>query len=286
MANNFNSCPRPQKFFFKKCSCLQNPESRVIVTMMKKSELANLPTVSQNTDSILKHASVFDRDDPDSVWNRTQGALRTFLEKVEQNKTGIRNTKLPPAQIKNLIKPEPRDAKLRLAFWEEYARAVDRDSFIRIEYIGAGVTSQEIVMDMLMDPEKFGYVLNCPASYLRETENLLHVALDRLRDILDLPLVNSKGQVQPAVVAGILKAAEMLDKRVKGSVMQKVAVHQHHTQGGAPIGFDGTLAQDQLLELEKQLSDVRKKMTEKYAILPSPSRNGDLLVEKAQDEET
>lgn len=218
------------------------------------------------------------------MWNRTQGPLREFLEKVEQNKTGIRNTKLPPARIKELIKPDPRDAKLRLSFWEEYARAVDRDSFIRIDYIGAGVTTHEIVLDMLSDPEKFGYVLNCPASYLRETENLLNVALDRMRDILDLPLVNSKGQVQPAVIAGILKAAEMLDKRVKGAVMQKLAVHQHTTTGGSVVDIgSGALAHEQLLELENQIAAARKKMTEKYAVLPQDN-GATVIVEKDVDD--
>lgn len=255
------------------------------LSMTKKSELQNLPLVAQNTHEILKQASVFDREDPDSVWNRTHGILQEYLAKVEVNKIGLRNTKLSPKMIKDYIKPESRDAKVRLVFWEEYARAVDRDTFIRIEYIGAGVTTQELVLEMLADPEKFGYILNCPASYLRETENLLHVALDRIRDILDLPLVNSKGQVQPAVISGILKAAEMLDRRVKGAVMQKLAVHQHHTNGVQPVGFDGTLAQDQLLELEKQISDVRRKILDKYAILPA-GNNINMAIEKAPDEET
>jgi hypothetical protein len=157
---------------------------------------------------------------------------------------------------------------------------------MRIEHIGAGVTTHEIVMDMLADPEKFGYVLNCPASYLRETEHLLNVALDRMRDILELPLVNSKGQVQTAVIAGILKAAEMLDKRVKGAVMQKVAVHQHTTSGGSVIGVDtnGALAHEQLMELEKQISDARKKMAAKYAVLGT-DEGMPVVVEKTQDDQ-
>lgn len=252
---------------------------------MAKNTLPSAP-IPASIELSMRSSSLFDRDDPDSVFNRSQGELREAVLRVEQSKMGIRNTKLPPKLIKELIKPDPRDAKMRQGFWEEYARAVDRDSYMRVEFIAGGVTSFEVFCeDYLLKPEMMGYLMNCPASYVRNTEDLLNVALDRLRDILELPLVNHKGQVQPAVVAGILKAAEMLDKRVKGAVLQKVAVHQHHTQGAIESVPGGTLAQDELAMLEKQIQDVRKKMNEKYALLPGSQDRGTIVVEKARDDE-
>lgn len=190
--------------------------------------------------------------------------------------------------IRDLLKPEPRDAKLRQGFWEEYSRAIDRDSNMRIEYIPGGVCTLELFMEMIADPEKMGYLLNAPTSYMRNAEDLLNVTMDRLRDILELPLVNSKGQVQGAVVSAVLKAAEMLDKRVRGAVLQRVAVHQHHTQGGQVVGMDdsGVLASDQLALLESEIQKVRKKLDEKYAILPAVGGPQVVDIGDKRDEET
>lgn len=235
----------------------------------------------------MKGASVFDRDDPDSVINRTQGELRAAIERAEQSKEARKIQGFHPRALKDNIKPDPRDNRLRISFWDEYSRAVERDHLMRIDQIYAGVTTYEVFRDdYLSDPRLVGFLLNIPFSYMKNAEEILLSGLDRLRDIIDLPLVNSKGQVQPAVANAIIKAVEMLDKRVKGAVMQKVAVHQHHTQGAPPIGFEagGSLAINELEMLEKQLLDVRKRMNEKYALIDN-TNNKEILVEKAQDDE-
>jgi hypothetical protein len=74
-----------------------------------------------------------------------------------------------------------------------------------------------------------------------------------------------------AVVSGIIKAVEMLDKRVKGAVLQKHAIHQHHT--GSIVGAlpeaqsSPQLAFEQLASLDRELQAVKEKLEGKFAVV-------------------
>jgi hypothetical protein len=245
----------------------------------KNIELA----VPRNVVEAVKGATLFDRDDPDSLFNRTQGMLHEAILRVETNKDARRIYATSERAIKERIKPEPRDARLRISFWDEYSRACERDIFMKVENIFSGICVGEVfIEEYIPDPCKMAYLMNIPTQYLKAAEEILMTGLERFRDILELPLINSKGQVQGAVINGILKAVDMLDKRVKGAVMQKLAIHQHTTSGGNVADAGGTLAHEQLAELEKQIFDVRKKINEKYAVIPESV----VVVEKVSDEET
>jgi hypothetical protein len=256
---------------------------------MKKKASAILPAVHriipEGIEEIVRGASIFDRGDPDSVFNRSPPRIKAAIELLETSKSGMKWVLAGPKEIRQTLKPDVSLSRLRISFWEEYARAIDRDRLIREDFVYAQICVLEGFSEIIADPERFGYILNQPHNYKKATEELLSTGLDRLRDILELPLVNSKGQVQPAVIGGILKAVEMLDRRVKGAVMQKVAVHQHHTGGGVPVGFshgaDGqALAMEEIRMLESEIGEVRRKLDEKYAVLHNSAKGKDYVVDK------
>jgi hypothetical protein len=228
--------------------------------------------------------SLFDRENPDSLINCTEGALRKCLEMVEQSKEARRIIRMNERELREL-KPSAQDMRLRISFWDEHSRAVESGTTMKLSRIFAGIVAGETFEEnYLPSPAKMGMLLNTPPVYKTAAQEILNTGLERLRDIIELPLLNSKGQVQAPVVNAILKAVDMLDKRIHGMALQKIAVHQHSTHGGGtPIDVPAS-AQDQVALLEKQISEVRKKMNEKYAVLPS-ANNVEIVVEKAQDDE-
>jgi hypothetical protein len=246
-------------------------------------------TLPANAPEIVRGASLWDESDPDSLINKATGALRSAL--IEKGKTPEARKILRQGEqwIREHIKPTPQMARIRIAFWDEYARSVDTGNKMISDRIYGGIMAREsFEEDYFTDATKIGYMLFCPPHYARATEEILMLALERMRDIIELPLVNSKGQVQVAVVSGILKAAEMLDKRVKGAIMQKVAVHQHHTNGGQVQIPSNTLATDELDMLESEIKNIRAKIEEKNLVEipryhPDGRKNSDVIVESSDE---
>jgi hypothetical protein len=240
-------------------------------------------TLPMNAPEIARGASLWDNDDPDSVINKASGALREALITQGQTPEARRVQRHGEAWIRENIKPTPTMARIRIGFWDEYTRAVDSGKPMVTERIYGGILAREYFEEeFYTNPTKVGYMLFCPPNYARATEEILMLALERARDIIELPLVNSKGQVQVAVVNGVLKALEMLDKRVKGAVMQRVAVHQHHTQGGQVQIPSNTLATDELDILEGEIRNIREKLGDKNIAL-IPGRHKDVVVEKTEE---
>jgi hypothetical protein len=238
--------------------------------------------LAPNTQENINAASVFNREDPDSLVNRTSDVLLAGLLRIEQNRSAKALMKKPEKYLRESFKPSPEATRLRISFWEEYARAVEYGGVMSVRRVYAGiVTAETFDEDYLGDDMQLAYLVNIPPLYHRAVQEILLTGIERLRDIIELPLIDSKGRVQTGVVAGILKAVDMLDKRIHGANLQRVAVHSHHTQGalpGAQVPVDA-LAMDELAILEKQIADVRARMEGKYAVISDPIRKERRVIE-------
>jgi len=248
----------------------------MVVLMAKNSNALEPRNFALASNPSPAGVSLFNREDPDSLINCTDGSLRKSIEAVEQSKEARRILKFGEKELRDL-KPTAQEARLRFSFWDEHARAIETGQSMKLTRVFAGIISEETFYEnYLASPEKMAYLMNIPPAYKMAAQEILITGMERLRDIIELPLMDSKGRVQGAVVSAILKAVDMLDKRINGMALQKIAVHQHSTSGGDMPTPE--LAHDQVELLEKQIAELRKKMGEKYAVLPSAS--GAVVVEK------
>jgi len=278
------------KKFFKKFE--KSLPSYKVGTMAKNSNALEPRNFSLPHSATTAGVTLFDREDPESLINCCDGSLRKSIEAVEQSKEARRIIKLGEKDLRD-TKPSAQDSRLRISFWDEHGRSLEMGHSMKLSRIYAGIVSKETFEEnYLCDPVKMAYLLNTPPAYYTAAQEILLTGVERLRDIIELPLINAKGQVQAAVISGILKAVDLLDKRIHGASLQRIAVHQHHTAGGGGIeqAPEGALASDQLALLEKQIADVRKKLGEKYAIVPGEllgTKGGAVVeVEVVSDEET
>lgn len=153
----------------------------------------------------------------------------------------------------------PTENRIRVAFWLEYDRAITSpEPKINYGRVYSGVCSQEyFYMEIIRRPEKLAWMLCPPASYSIAMEEALQFGIEKLRDLLDLPLYKKNGEPDTKVGELILKAVQMIDIRQKGAIIQRVQTmnlhkHEHQkTQASQPP--------ESMAELDQRLNQLEQK---------------------------
>jgi hypothetical protein len=114
---------------------------------------------------------------------------------------------------------------LRIKFWEEFDRCqIAKEPKMVQEQIYRGVCSVDYFFTLCADQYKWpvwAYIITRPTEYDQVMRSMLSLATSRLRDILSIPILNKNGEPRdPKLIDTILKAAAMVDHRVKGSYIQ------------------------------------------------------------------
>lgn len=157
--------------------------------------------------------------------------------------------------------------RLRVAFWMEFDRAVELNEPMQLQRVYGGVCTREyFYQSYLRKPEKVAWMLCPPVAYTLAMEEALLFSITRMREILDFPLYNKKGEPDYRVGELILKAFEKLDLRIKGAVLQRIQsvnVHAHHHVPQRPIEdmsrLDERLAELEVKALEQGLPTIPVK---------------------------
>lgn len=175
-------------------------------------------------DSAMQEVAYWDEGDPTCLVNLLPNMIK---EKAMQ---------LPPElllsaqknrdRIKSRTKAGMADS-LRVALWQEYYACVDnRKPEMRTKAILHGVCDSAQFKELIRDPALLAYILTPPGNYHYAMQSILDVSLMRLREIVALPLVNTEGEINTKLIDQMLKIVMMVDNRVKGSVVQRVAIDQ------------------------------------------------------------
>lgn len=158
--------------------------------------------------------------------------------------------------------------RIRVAFWLEYNRCQDnRGAKMNISNVCAGLCTRAYFSNVIMkSPTKLAWVLTPPISYTNAMEEALIYGVEKIRDILDVEIKDSKGQVNVKAADVLLKTVQFLDQRVKGAVVQKVdtrslIVHANGNQPkeSAPLTIDQV--KEQLEQLERKTKEVNGRQS-------------------------
>lgn len=217
--------------------------------------------------------SLNDPEDPTSLESfvppKVAAAIRRFSNDL---------LRMTEADLRRELKPDDMLCRLRLAFWDEYQRAHNLGEKMVTKHIVSGVCSEDYFYKwILTDQLKMRWVCQVPKDYYLSMREMLDRGLDRLRDILELDFMEIKyvkvgkdqyqrqSVVNTKILSEIRAAVQMLDNRVKGAVMQKVAIQQqslnyniNHEANDEDLG---ALTLEQLSMLEEKLSAVDKRLT-------------------------
>lgn len=205
--------------------------------------------------------SIFDEKNPCSVVNLVPPTMREAMQRCIKEATYL--THATEAQIRANVKPDERDERLRLAFWDEYNYATSVGAPMRIAHVIKGICSVETFYQFyLPNNKKLAWIITPPKFYSQGMKYILHLGLDRLTEIMSAKVVDEDGRLDTRTAALILKTFQLVDLRVKGAIMQKVQIDQRTLNMNAEVKAE-ELQQMQLRQLQtmspKDLEELERR---------------------------
>lgn len=182
---------------------------------------------SQSTEEFALGFSIFDEHNPYSLVRLVESdKLKECFYRLKSECPEM----LYADEIDKERKAKPTNlvARLRLSFWDEYERAIQTKSRIKINGFVRAHCDRAYFYDVIMTNNMWMvYIITPPRKYELTMRQILDKANQSLLEILALPLVDENGRPDKTVIAAHLKIQLMADNRVKGSVAQKLQIQQH-----------------------------------------------------------
>lgn len=164
-------------------------------------------------------------------------------------------------------RPSPVDKRVRIAFWQEYEAAAREHRAMDLTTMmdGTGGVSWPAYRESLcLDSNLLAWFMKPPASYALAMKEVHELGLDRLREIMTLPIKTTKtvkGKkvevVDHKIALLILSAYKLVDMRQHGAFTQKMVNLNFESQAPDPEkgeALNGKEIDEKLAELEKILS--------------------------------
>ena len=257
--------------------------------------LSNVGSLSAHGKALLKSLG----GDP-ALATATPAAIRRFAadtpesplqlmpEHIARKALAIEDNylKMTEHELEEHFKPFRLDRRIKAAFWDDYERAAKEGRKVDLSTLvaGCGVATWEQYEDRLIQsPALFAWFLTPPVEYRVQLKEGSEFGMRRLMDILELPLIDSKGRPNTGVGLLILQAVKFLDARVHGAITQKV-LNVGMSAGVIPEGAQGV----NMAELDKRIAEAEQALmsraTAELPMLPgssTPTVTLDSAVEEA-----
>lgn len=190
--------------------------------------------------------SVLNPENPASLFSVMPEEFQPLIEAIRLQFP--RMCHYPERELRKYCKPDERDNRIRLSFWQEYELSTRMGKKMSIRAITDGICSKDTWKTYyLQQPKKLLWIVTQPKSY-SQTMNALHAqSLERLHQILKLPIKDKQTKKPDVkVIAQMIKIFQLLDLRVKGSIMQRVEINQKSLN----MNMNHDVSPEKLLESE------------------------------------
>ena len=158
---------------------------------------------------------------------------------------------LTPIALQGRAEPTWVERAIRVAFWTEYDRAVRTKTKIMPSAIWQGICSGQHFYRLIENPLKLAWIIQPVTEYKRSMETLLAKAIERVDEILHLPLYNDKGRPDAKIAAVVLAAAKQVEDRVKGMAVQRIHEKSERTLiSDVPMNLNELDSKIKILEAE------------------------------------
>jgi len=240
--------------------------------VLPREELGSIITGNGIETASKVELEYFNAENKRSLYNIAPDCVRPAL-----NNTHVKNfLMLPETELRAKLKPNTTLCRLRISFWREFDRAQARLDTMKVQRVVSGICSLEEFRHIVVNTNHIAWLLKPPTDYVNAMEEALVFGIERLREILEIPLIKSEYQrsgekewellesmdIDAANV--ILKTVALLDMRVKGALVQKVEQKVVSENRNITANLNATISNIQLQsqlapeELDKKLLRLQK----------------------------
>lgn len=187
---------------------------------------------------------------PPHFQERLEGLPPVWVERSEQ-------------ELMELTTITRQDRRVRIQFWEEYERAAKNKATMEMSRVAfdTGVPSWGCYEQKLLNNDAlFAWLLHPPTSYQLQMKEAHELSLERLIEILGLPLTNKKGEVNVPLASLLLHVYKLIDARVHGSITQRM-VNLNLNADAGKVPENSQLSME---EVERKLRLLAQELGEKF----------------------
>lgn len=132
--------------------------------------------------------------------------------------------------LRETAKPTKIDMMIRVNLWKEYERAIKSGTKMNTTKVYAGVCdSANFYNRIIKNPRKLAWIITPIPSYASTINYLFMKSLERLEEIISLPLKDSRNKLQAPIVNKVYDAAVDIINRVAGTPVQRTANYSQVT---------------------------------------------------------
>lgn len=231
------------------------------VTRNQTTQVGRMRTNSHTMTKAEKEAafSIFNPDDPESVYNMVPDELRGHLDQIPKAFLTWSEKALKDA-LERSGDTDPRDSRLRIQLWNRHNMIIQEGlrPKISINDLVRGICSRDYwYKKVITNPKKLALIFFPPPDYTRFLEECFHIALDNVRNVLTLPAVDKKGKVDHRLVEQQIKIWQKIEERLKGTVAKSVNINQKNLNmnvGASPSR--GSMLSNNLADLEAEIREL------------------------------
>lgn len=162
-------------------------------------------------------------DGPGTILSMVSEGLAQAIQRVPADLIDMDEKEL--AQLTPYKKFTPVDVKLRISFWKEYQRAMNKNKKILNSKIFTGICTGRYFYDFfLQNKARVAYMLKPLPSDERMFEELGFLAVEKLRELLTMDFYDDDGKPNSKTAAVVYKAVELSLNRAHGALLQ--VIHQ------------------------------------------------------------
>lgn len=224
---------------------------------------------SAQTDPQIQELVFYDAQNPRCVVNLLSEKLKANALKLAPHLLDC-TTK----ELEQKFEPSMLDRQLRQAFWDEYFLTQDNSlPKMRMEAVYSKSCSREMFYKIVDNDIRYAWILKPPEEYTLKMKALLEIGLERLHEIIKLPIETERfhpktnaviKSINTKLIGEIIKAVAILDNRVRGAVPQHLRIqseqknlHLHANAGNMPYQEPKTHQ-----EIQAELARIQREIGE------------------------
>jgi len=209
--------------------------------------------------------SIFDVKNPSSLINALPKSFGDRIKELDKQWFNY-----SAAQLRGKCHPTNVEHQLRLAFWHEYNQSQENGHSMRLANVYSPCCTKDYFYRVIFKQDsKLAWLINPPAEYQIQVEEMLHLGLSRLREVLELPIFQKRpvrggklvNEPNTKLISEMVKIVALLDNRVKGAVIQRMAIQQqsYNVNVNQEMGREGPKS---VGEIDKELRQVSRQIRE------------------------
>lgn len=230
-----------------------------------------VPRRATQTKPEIRELVFYDEGNPRCVVNLLSEKMKSCALKLPPHLLGV-----TAKELEKKFDPSMLDRQLRMAFWDEYFITQDNSAArMRVDAIYGRLCSKEMFYQIVNSELRYAWILKPPEDYTLQMRALLEIGLDRLHEIVKLPIeterIHPKSNqvikvINTKIISEIIKAVAILDNRVRGAVPQSLKIQSEqknlHLHAAAPnnqLPYDEPKTHQEIM---KQLASIQKEINQ------------------------